>query len=32
MRWRRDRADAVVALRLARLNDEWETRLAACAA
>jgi hypothetical protein len=27
MRWRRDRADEVVALRLARLNDEWEMRL-----
>lgn len=32
MRWRRDRADAVVALRLARLNDEWEMRLAPRAA
>ncbi len=29
MRWRRERADGVVALRLATLNDEWEQRLPA---
>lgn len=28
MRWWRERADGVVALRLATLNDEWDTRLA----
>ncbi len=27
MRWRRDRAEEMVALRVARLNDEWDTRL-----
>ena len=32
MRWWRVRADGVVALRLAILNDEWEERLTACAA
>jgi len=28
MRWRRDRAEEMVALRVARLNDEWDARLA----
>ena len=32
MRWWRVRADGVVALRLARLNDEWEPRLSAALA
>ena len=32
MRWWRHRADAVVALRLATLNDEWGVRLAAALA
>jgi len=32
MRWWRLRADGVVALRLALLNDEWEQRLAAALA
>jgi hypothetical protein len=32
MRWWRVRADGVVALRLATLNDEWEPRLAAARA
>jgi hypothetical protein len=32
MRWWRARADGVVALRLAMLNDEWDTRLAAALA
>ncbi len=27
MRWRRDRAEEMVALRVARLNDEWDARL-----
>lgn len=27
MRWRRDRAEELVALRMARLNDEWDERL-----
>jgi hypothetical protein len=27
MRWRRDRAEEMVALRVARLNDEWDVRL-----
>lgn len=29
MKWWRDQADAVVALRVAELNDEWDQRLAA---
>jgi hypothetical protein len=32
MRWWRTRADGVVALRLATLNDEWDARLAAALA
>jgi hypothetical protein len=32
MRWWRRRADGVVALRLATLNDEWEPRLSAALA
>jgi hypothetical protein len=32
MRWWRKRADGVVALRLAMLNDEWDVRLAAARA
>jgi hypothetical protein len=31
MRWWRERAEGVVALRLALLNDEWERRMIACA-
>jgi hypothetical protein len=27
MRWRRDRAEEMVGLRVARLNDEWNARL-----
>ena len=29
MRWWRERAEGVVALRLALLNDEWESHMAA---
>jgi len=32
MRWWRVRADGIVALRLALLNDEWNQRLAAALA
>jgi hypothetical protein len=32
MRWWRSRAEGVIALRLATLNDEWEIRLAAALA
>ncbi len=32
MRWCRDNADAVVALRTCRLNDEWDEAVAARAA
>jgi hypothetical protein len=28
MRWRRHRVEGVVALRVARLNEEWDQRLA----